>query len=65
MDTIYFTNFGEAAHDLLEVVNSALPGKTLFLSKKLKDAFSIEKVLDNHTGVKILEGDIVLPENTY
>lgn len=46
-------------------MNHALPGKTLFLTKKLPDAYSIEKVLDNDTGVKIKEGDIVSPENTY
>ncbi|MDR4945401.1 hypothetical protein [Neobacillus cucumis] len=65
MIEVYYTNFREAAQDLLEIVNHALPGKTLFLTKKLPDAYSIEKVLDNDTGVKIKEGDIVSPENTY
>ncbi|TCN27792.1 hypothetical protein EV146_101119 [Mesobacillus foraminis] len=65
MGNVFFRNFAEAAQDLLEIVNIALPGKTVYLAKKINDAYSIEKVLDNDTGVRIKEGAIYSAENSY
>lgn len=65
LEIVFFKSFEEASEDLLEIVNSALPGKTIYLAKRLRDALLVEKVLDNGTGVKVKEGDTVHHQDTY
>lgn len=60
-----FRNFHEAAEKLLAIVDAVLPGKTLFLSKITPEIFSIEKVLDNKTGVILEEGASMPLKDSY
>ncbi|WP_078427364.1 sensor domain-containing diguanylate cyclase [Alkalihalobacterium alkalinitrilicum] len=55
----------KAAKDLLELVNSVIEGKMLFLGRTTNDTFSIIKTLDNNTGINLFEGQTLKLTESY
>jgi diguanylate cyclase len=55
----------KAAQDLLELLNSIMEGKMLFLGKTTEEFFSIIKTLDNQTGIKLYENQKIKIRESY
>lgn len=54
-----------AAKDFLELVNSFINDKLLFISKTSEDKLEVIKVLDNGTGIDLKENDVTFMTDTY
>ncbi|MBM7703946.1 sensor domain-containing diguanylate cyclase [Metabacillus iocasae] len=59
-----YKSFEEAAADLLELVNTYMVGKMIFLGRITPETFSVLKLRDNETGCKIQEGMTVDVSNS-
>ncbi|MEB1808410.1 MAG: sensor domain-containing diguanylate cyclase [Bacillaceae bacterium] len=55
----------KAATDLLELVNSSIEGKMLFIGKTSEDTFSIIKSIDNGTGIPITDNQEIRLKESY
>lgn len=55
----------KAADDLLELINLYFKEKTLYLTKKNEDSFSVIKTIENVDEIDIREGDTRKLEDGY
>jgi hypothetical protein len=60
LSTAPFQTFEEAVENLLELVSSLVPGKTIFLSKIKDNYLEIVQKLDNQPGVNLSEDSLHL-----